>query len=218
MSVESRSVPLLGDISLEFVQQIEHSLNTGYWPSRIAGLEGELQQRSGRPSHQIQIRGVLFGSDAIKQLERLQEAAAKGEELTFAYNITTALQLKKVVILEFHVIEDAGLPNCYHYNLRLKESAELPPPGLAGVSGEFDEFDLSFDDNLLDKLQEEAEKIAGTVEKALNTIEQVKGMTNLALGNFIQPFEGTVSKVQNLTEAYSLETSIMEKIFEEPGN
>src|SRR4051794_9029397 len=117
MSDGPRPVPLLGDISLEYVQRIEHALDGGFLATRIAGLPGELQQRAGRPSHRIRIRGVLFGETAAADLKKLQDAAAAGAELTFAADITTAVDLKQVVITSFRCADSAGHPGRFGYEL-----------------------------------------------------------------------------------------------------
>ena len=62
--MSGRPIPLLGDIALESIQRIEHTLDAGFAGSRIVGLEGELQQRTGRPSHEIRIAGILAGGGA----------------------------------------------------------------------------------------------------------------------------------------------------------
>jgi hypothetical protein len=93
-----RPVPLLGGISLDYVQHIEHSLEGSYLSTVIPGLEGQLQQRVARPSHRVIIRGILFGDGASDALSSLQEAAQNGEELTFSADITSALDIQQVVI------------------------------------------------------------------------------------------------------------------------
>ncbi|WP_204317058.1 hypothetical protein, partial [Klebsiella aerogenes] len=73
-------------------------LDAGFAPMRIAGLAGEVQQRDGRPSHLIAIEGLLIGDGARDTLGKLQSAAGDGSELTFAADITGALDLSSVVI------------------------------------------------------------------------------------------------------------------------
>src|SRR5688500_5902293 len=114
-----RPIPLLGDLSLESVQRIEHSVHSGFASLPIAGLPGELQQRVSRHSHRIAIDGVLFGGTAADQLKSLQQAAADGKELTFSADITNALDLQKVVITRFEAVEVAGSPAQFGYRLLL---------------------------------------------------------------------------------------------------
>jgi hypothetical protein len=186
------------------VLRLEHSLNTGYASTRIAGLQGELQQRSGRPSHRFAIFGVLSGSEAADQIQTLQKAATADEELTFSADIATALDLQKVVITRFRVVELAGRPNFFDYEIHLAESPPLPPPAQVSTFGGLDEFglgDLGFDTDVLGDLAGMAGEIAGAVDSAMNLVDQLGALANLdglQLGSFLEPLETPVSKIGDL--------------------
>ncbi|HXG24676.1 MAG TPA: hypothetical protein VNJ09_08995 [Chthonomonadales bacterium] len=198
-----RPIPLLGDISLEFVQRIEHTLESGFAPTRIAGLPGELQQRTGRSSHRIRIAGLLIGAEAADRLKTLQEAAQGGEELSFAADITQALDLQKVVISGFRATEVAGRPHWFQYELLLAESPPLPPPAQISGFGGLDDFglgDLGFDAGLLEDiagdLQALADQVAGAVDAAMNAMEALSTLANLdglSLGGFLEPMNAAVN-------------------------
>lgn len=186
----TQAIPLLGDLSLDFAQAITHSLGSGFTSSTIAGLEGQLQQRLGRPSHVIQIQGLMMGEAAPDHLKKLQELAAAGEELSFAADITQALDLKKVVITRIQIQETAGHPGRYHYDLELVESPPLPPP--AQLSTGFGLDDLGFDTDLLGDLTELADELAAAVDDALDVIDQLSALAELGdfgLGNFLKPMD-----------------------------
>lgn len=195
------SVPLLGDISLEYVQQIEHWQDSGFTGTRIAGLAGELQQRSGRASHRVRIAGILFGEGVADALKKLQDATNAGEELTFAADITSALELQKVVIASLHVMELAGQPGRFSYDLTLAESPPLPPPAEVEGFGGLDDFglgDLGFDTDLMGELGDLAGDVAGAVTDALDVIDQLGALANLGdlqLGNFMEPIAHTVDEM-----------------------
>jgi hypothetical protein len=192
---DGRPIPLLGDISLERVQRIEHVLDGGFASMPIAGLDGELQQRSGRPSHRIRIAGVLLGEDAGSQLETLQQASAAGDELTFASDITTALELQNVVITSFNAVEVAGHPQRVDYEVSLAESPPLPPPAQLEAFGGLDEFglgDLGFDTDLLDELGGLADELSAAADAALGLVDQLASLAVLAgdlpdVGGFLDP-------------------------------
>jgi len=198
----TNSVPLLGDISLEFVQRIEHRLDAGFVATPIAGLDGELQQRVSRRSHQIHITGLLFGEEVGSQLETLQRAAETGEELTFAADITTALDLQSVVITSFRALEIAAKPNHFHYEMTVAESPPLPPPAEISGFGGLDDFglgDLGFDTDILGDLEDMAGDIAGAVEGALDVMDQLGALANLDgldLGSgFLSPMNDAAGEV-----------------------
>ncbi len=218
----TRPIPLLGDISLQYVQYIEHSLEAGFVSSRIAGLEGELQQRSGRPSHCVRIEGVLFGETARDDLGTLQTAAQTGEELTFAADITSALDLQKVVIRSLQDDESAGRPNQIQYRLELAESPPLPPPAEISGFGGLDDFglgDLGIDTGMLDDLQDLAGDISAAVDQAMGAIDALGALANLAssggldFGGMLEPLNQTVDNMKNVTSNFQNATRSLGGLF-----
>ncbi len=202
------SVPLLGDLSLEFVQTVEHYHDSGFVSTRIAGLAGELQQNAGRLSHRIRIHGLLFGDGAADALKSLQQAALDGAELTFSADISSALDLQKVVITSLRALEAAGQQNRFSYELHLAESPPLPPPAEISGFGGLDDFglgDLGFDTDLLGDLQDLAGDIAGAVDAALDVIDALSALTNLdglQLGNFMEPITNTTNEISDIASQF----------------
>lgn len=206
--MSARPIPLLGDISLSTVQRIEHSLEAGFVSSAISGLEGELQQRAGRPSHRILIEGVLFGATARDDLSALQTAAQTGAELTFSADITSALDLQKVVIRGFQAEEVAARADQVRYRLELAESPPLPPPAQLSGFGGLDDFglgDLGFDTDVLGDLGALAGDIASAVDDAMGAIDALGALANLAssggldFGGIMDPLNQTVDTMRSLT-------------------
>jgi hypothetical protein len=199
-----RPVPLLGGISLELVQRIEHSLDGGFAPTPIAGLPGDLQQRTNRRSHRIAIAGVLAGDSAGDDLKKLQDAAAAGAELDFSSDITGALDLQKVVIAEFRTAAAAGQPNRFHYSLLLVESPPLPPPAQLSTFGGLDDFgvgDLGFDTDVLGDLQDLAGDVSAAVDAATSAIDAVNALAGagaLNVGGLLQPMQGATDRLASL--------------------
>jgi hypothetical protein len=218
----TRPIPLLGDISLQYVQHIEHSLDAGFASSRIAGLEGELQQRSGRPSHYIRIEGVLIGDTTRDDLGSLQTAAQTGEELTFAADISSALDLQKVVIRSLQDYESAGRPNQIHYRIELAESPPLPPPAEVSGFGGLDEFglgDLGIDTGMLGDLEDLAGDIASAAEQALGAVESLGALASLAasggldFGGMLEPLNTTVDNMRNVASSFQDATRSLGGLF-----
>ncbi len=203
----THQIPLLGDLSLEYVQRIEHALDGGFASTRIASLPGELQQRAGRPSHRIHLQGVLFGDGVADALSSLQTAAATGEELTFAADITTALELQRVVITGFRAIETAGDPAQFTYQISLAESPPLPPPAeVSGFGfGGLDDFglgDLGFDTDVLGDIADLASDVAGAVDQALDVIDALGALASLGdlggIGGVFDPLNAPVERVGSI--------------------
>ena len=197
------STPLLGDTSLEYVQRIEHSHDSGFVSTRIAGLAGELQQHTGRLSHRVRIQGVLFGESAATTLASMQQAAADGAELTFSADITSALDLQKVVITALRAVETAGQPGQWAYELMLAESPPLPPPAEISGFGGLD--DLGFDTDILGDLENLAGEVAGAVDAALDAIDQLSALANLddlQLGNVLEPISRASGQIGDLAARF----------------
>jgi hypothetical protein len=220
--MSTRPIPLLGDVSLEYVQRIEHSLEAGFSATRIAGLEGELQQRSGRPSHQVRIIGLLIGENARASLGALQTAAQTGEELTFAADITSALDLEKVVIRSFQAQELAGQPGRIHYQLELVESPPLPPPAEISGFGGLDDFglgDLGIDPAILGDIEDLASEVAGAVDQALGAVESLSALANLAasggldFAGVLGPLDSAATGVQDIVTEFQTATRALGELF-----
>jgi len=216
----ARPIPLLGDISLETVLRMEHALDTGFAPVRIAGLPGELQQRTGRPSHRFWIAGVLFGEQAGDQVQTLQKAAQAGEELTFSADIATALELQKVVITRFRAVEEAGKPNQYDYEISLAESPPLPPPAQVepcGGLGDFGLGDLGFDTDILGDLADQAGAIAGAIDDAMGIVDALGALANLdglELGSFLEPLSAPAGKIGELGSSFGKAAQSLSDFFQ----
>ncbi len=200
----TRPIPMLGDISLQYVQRIEQELEGGFIPVRIPGLAGQAMNRTERSSHRIRIRGVLFGESAVDDLESIQLAAANGEELNFAASITDALDIQQVVIDNFKVAEDAGRPGLYEYQLTILESPPLPPPAELSGFGGLDDFglgDLGFDTDIVGDLMDQVGEITDAIDQATQLIDQLGALTNLdalSAGGLLEPMDSLASDVGNL--------------------
>ena len=213
-------MPLSGDIALEAVQVLEHAQDGGFVSTRIAGLPGELQQRLARPSHRIRIAGVLFGDEALDKLGTLQKAAQDGAEVTFAADITTALELKKVVVSSFWAQAEAGMPDRYLYEVVLVESPPLPPPAQVssfGGLGDFGVGDLGFDTSVLGDIADAASKVASAVEQAIAVVDTLQALSKLGdlnvSGGMLKPVEDAVGRVGKLGDAFKKAGSGLAGVF-----
>ena len=215
------AVPQLGDISLAMVQRIEHHVDAGFVGLAVPGLAGEVQQQSARRSHQIRIAGVLAGEAAADQLKTLQQAANDGAELTFAADITTALELQRVVVREFRAVENAGSPGRYGYEIALAESPPLPPPAEVFGFGGLDDFglgDLGFDTDLLGDLSELADLASAAIDAAQTAMDALGALAALGdLGGldaeFLSPIQDAAKGVGTAASTIGTAASGLAKAF-----
>jgi hypothetical protein len=210
----TRPIPMLGDLALDFVTAVETRLAQRVVGLPIVGLAGDAQQRLGRASHEIELHGLVVGTDARAKLGELQGKAAAGEELDFTADIASALELAKVVVIEASFAEHAGLPDRYGYRVVLRESPPLPPPAEASPFGGLDGFDLGFDPDALggvlgDVLDQASalQEAVSAVADAVDQIQALAGLADLALGNPLTPLQdeaGSLSSVADPSAAQAL--------------
>lgn len=203
------AVPLVGDLALTSVQQIDHVLDAGFERVGVPGLDGDVLQRAGRGSHTIWIRGVFSGESAHDDLAALQGLVAAGEEVTFSADITTALELEQVVVTDLRAQAVAGTENLVGYEICLVESPPLPPPAEVSAFGGLDDFglgDLGFDTDIMGDLASLADDVAGAVDAVVAAADQLAALASLGsldVGGPLQPLADAVGTVGTASSAFS---------------
>lgn len=201
--------PMIDDIELKAVQQIRQETDQGFIRQRIAGLEGTLHHKLGRRSHRISLSGFLLPETATDDLQKLQEKAASGSEVTFSADITTALSVDKMVIESFVAEQHVGPIGQVGYHIVLAESPPLPPPAELtsfGGLGNFGLGDLGFDagalGDVLGDIADQAGAVMDAVDTALSAVQQISALANLAdlanIGNPVKPLSDKVGELKSL--------------------
>lgn len=215
-------VPVLDDVALTMVQDLDHHLDAGFVATAVVGLDGDVQQRTNRRSHQVRIRGVLAGSDAEQvkaDVEKLQEKAAAGAEITFTADIVSALELKQVVIRSLDIGERAGSHATFTYDLVLSESPPLPPPAQVSAFGGLGDFglgDLGFDTDILGDLADIAGEVAGAVDAAMDAIGALDALANLgdlSFDGILGPLDEIGTGLAGIGEAFGDAASGLGEVF-----
>jgi hypothetical protein len=206
--------PMIDDMELKAVQQIRQETEQDFVRQRIAGLAGTLHQKLGRRSHRVSLCGMLLPETATDDLKKLQEKAASGDEVTFTADITTALEVQKMVIESFRAEQFVGPAGQVHYAMVLAESPPLPPPAEVSAFGGLGDFglgDMGFDTDALtgalDSISEQAGALMDAVDTALDAVQQLESLTKLAdigdVGNPIKPLVDKVGELSSLPTAVS---------------
>lgn len=120
--------PMLGDLELQQVQQIEVDEDQVLVHHQVPELEGDFHQRLGRRAASVALSGVLTGPDVGNGLKKLRERFRTAEAVPFTADIATATSLSQVLIEEMGVRELAGKPQRFEYAFRLREFIPSPPP------------------------------------------------------------------------------------------
>jgi hypothetical protein len=214
------AVPMIDDLELSAVQWIRQESAQGYAAHQLPGLDGTVHQKLGRRSHRVALAGVLLGETAADELKTLQEKAAAGDEVVFTADISTALEVEKMVIDSLAAEQDVGSGRRFSYCVELVESPPLPPPAELSQFGGFDEFglgDLGFEADalggLMDDVLAQAGSIAGAVDAALETVEAVGALASLAdLGDLSNPLKPVTDKIGQLSEIGSGVVSTVDEL------
>lgn len=118
--------PMIGDIELQLVQEIDTEEDQVLTQHGVPGLEGDFLQRLGRRVTRIRLTGVMSGPEAGEALKNLRERFRDEEPVSFVADIATATEVGEVLIEEMGVRELAGKPERFEYTLTLREF--IPPP------------------------------------------------------------------------------------------
>ena len=204
--------PMIGDLELKAVQWIRQEANQDFVRQRVAGLEGTLHQKLGRRSHRVTLVGVLLPDTATDDLQKLQEMAAAGDEITFTADITTALEIDKMVIESLVAEQRVGPAGQIAYRLTLAESPPLPPPAELssfGGLGDFGLGNLGFDPgglgDVLGDITDQAGSIMDSLDSALDAIDQISALASMAdlgdVGSLLRPVADRVGELGQVAPA-----------------
>jgi len=129
----SPTTPMLGDVELPLVQQVDSQENHVVAQHAVPALENDFLQRLGRRAARFTLAGVLTGPDVREVLKGLREKFRAAEPVPFVADIATATRVDRVLIEELGVRELAGRPERFEYALTLRELIE--PPALVQEAG-----------------------------------------------------------------------------------
>jgi phage protein U len=198
-------VPMIDDVELKAVQAIRQVTDQDFVRQKIAGLDGTLHQKLGRGSHRVFLSGFFLPGTADDDLKKLQTKAASGDEVTFTADITTALNVDKMVIEAFRAEQHVGPSGQIAYSIVLAESPPLPPPaevsgfgGLGGL-GDLGLGDLGFDPGalggVLGDIAAQAGAIVAAADAAAGVLDKLSALANLAdLASFANPIKPVADK------------------------
>src|SRR5829696_8905220 len=102
--------PILDDVELQQVQNIEVEQNQELAQHGIPALEGDFLQDLGRGATRVALTGVLSGAESAEGLKTLRDKFRAAEPVSFVADITTATRVDQVLIEELGVRELAGKP------------------------------------------------------------------------------------------------------------
>ncbi len=141
-------------------RQIEINENRMLVEHKIPGLEGSLFQNLGTRPGRIFLSGSVQ-SDEIKEdfLEEIRKKFNAAAPVAFIADITTATDIKEVIIENLSFIDTADNPDTIHYQISLQEFTPPPPNESSFLSGLEEGLDLEANlevQSLLEDIQAES--------------------------------------------------------------
>ena len=163
MSVE------IGSVSLDKLTHVAVREHARIVRHRVPGMAGDLAQVLGRPSVEVELRGLFFGSDAVDRLKSLRDLHIAGDPVDFFAEAVGDGYFAQVLITGIEVAQRAGEPDQFDYACTLAEYVKPPEPATADALG-------SLDTGLLDEA-------AGFMDDVQNALAEVSSLADM-LGNF----------------------------------
>ena len=120
--------PMLGDVELQLVQEIDAEEDQVLAQHGVPALEGDFLQGLGRRAERVTLTGVITGPEAGDGLKSLREKFRGAAPVSFVADIATATKVDKVLIEEMGVRDLAGKPERFEYAFGLREFIPPPPP------------------------------------------------------------------------------------------
>uniref|UniRef100_UPI002023C31C peptidoglycan-binding protein n=1 Tax=Frankia sp. CiP1_Cm_nod2 TaxID=2897161 RepID=UPI002023C31C len=118
--------PMLGDLELQLVDEIESDQDRVLEDHPVPGLEGDFTADAGRRNTTVTLTGAIAGEEAAKDLAALREKFLTASPVPFAADIATATRVQDVLVEEMGVRALAGKPELYEYAFTLREFAPAP--------------------------------------------------------------------------------------------
>ena len=120
--------PMIDDLELPQVQEIETTDRRRLAEHRAPGQDGSLLQDLGRRATRIALYGVASGPDSRAFVGKLDGKFRAGAPVPFAADIVADAAIEKVVIDDLRFEELAGKPDRYAYLVTIREHQDPVAP------------------------------------------------------------------------------------------
>ncbi len=148
----------LGGISLEKLTEVAVGESARIVRHAVPGMSGDLTQTLGRPSVEVTLRGVFYGTGAAASLEELRQAFLERRPVDFFSDAVGEGYFAQVLISALEVRQRAGFPGQFDFACRVVEYVEplapVPADPLAALDAELALEAASFLDQVQDALEQ----------------------------------------------------------------
>ena len=175
--------PLLDNLELQQVQELDTEQDQVLVQHGIPALEGDFLQRLDRRATQVTLTGVLTGAEVGESLKTLREKFRTAQPVPFVADITTATKVDQVLIEEMGVRELAGKPARFEYAFTLREYI-TPPAEETEEPPESEQVDEEVTEDATEQVSDTVENVAENVGELRIQVEfedESQDFTNLVV-------------------------------------
>jgi hypothetical protein len=174
----------LGGLTLEKLTHVVVRERARLVRHQVPGLAGELTQALGRPSVEVEIRGVFFGDTAFDELQQLRGVHLDQTPVDFFAEAVGDAYFAQVLVSGLDVSQRAGALGEFAYTCTLAEYVEPPEPAALDLAGGLDLGILDEAAGFMDDVQNaiaEVSSLVGAIAAAPsfgNPTERLREMPN----------------------------------------
>lgn len=187
-----KAKPILDKWEIKGIEGITSLENRKLAEHSVPGKTGNVFQDLGSKPTEITITGSLHGDDVRDGfLQEVRKRYKAAQPVTFVADITTATEIKYVVIKDLQFLEKANDPDHFKYKIVLDESPPPPPPPNPAGAIDADLSDLAdgFPDDVLGALdaidmlgsvpefQDPTPPLQGTLDGVKSAVDELGKLT-----------------------------------------
>ncbi len=204
----------LAGIQLNRVHKIVTLEQPAFAYHRIPGLLGNVVQDLGRDSVRLQIEGIFFGPNALKDLDGLRKIHKKRDPVDFLAEIVGQAYFSQVTLESFEVFQLADAPEEYSYSLTVAEYVAPPKPAAAPAPSSVDVAIRVEAQGFIDIATLPDRLRLGSLPELTNPAEPLSG----ALGQITTASEGLQGVTTGLTSLFDLKVDAQAPPLELPAD
>ncbi|MGI8426035.1 MAG: DNA circularization N-terminal domain-containing protein [Actinomycetota bacterium] len=190
--------PMLDDIELQLVQDIEAEDEEALAQHGVTALEGDFLQDLGRRASRVRLTGVMIGDEVADALKKLRDKFRAAEPVSFVADIATATKVHQVLINEMSMRALAGKPERFEYALTLREFLPQEEP--------MQEQAAPVDSAAIADGQQQAQQVVEEIAENVGRLE-----VTVTLAGDRQDFTGVVVLFEGQTESGERVTLLLEE-------